>query len=84
MSRVGIIKSVEDNVVTVIGFGEFKENKLVENDDLGIEIEVPVFKMDSGTIMENCYGYYWASEEAINSEIKNYKLKGYDINSLNL
>jgi hypothetical protein len=84
MKRIGVIKSVEDKVVTLIGFGEFQENKLVENDDLGIEIEVPVFKLDSGTIMENCYGYYWASEESVNGDLDVYKSKGYTINSLDL
>lgn len=84
MKRIGVIKTVEDKVVTLIGYGEFQENKLIENDDLGIEIEVPVFKLDSGTVMENCYGYYWASEDCIQEEIEIYKSKGYSINSLDL
>lgn len=84
MKRVGIIKSIDHKTVTLIGFGEFKENRLVENDDLGIEIEVPVFKMDSGTIMENTYGYYWGEEASIKQEIAEYESKGYVINSLDI
>jgi hypothetical protein len=84
MKRIGVIKTVEDNVVTLIGFGEFRGNKLVDNDELGIEIEVPVFKLDSGTVMENSYGYFWASEESIKNDIKLYEDNGYIINSLDL
>jgi len=84
MKRIGLVKSVEDNTVTLIGFGEFLEHKLVENDELGIDIDVPVFKLDTGTIIENCYGYYWASEDAIKNEIDIYKSKGYTIKSLDI
>lgn len=84
MKRIGVIKTIENNVVTLIGFGDFQENKLVETDELGIEIEVPVFKLDSGTILENCYGYYWASEDSIKDEIAVYEKNGYVINSLDL
>lgn len=84
MKRIGVIKTIENNEVTLIGYGEFIENRMVMNDDIGIEIDVPVFKLDSGTVMENTYGYYWGSEDSIKSELDEYSKKGYVINSLDI
>lgn len=84
MKRIGIIKSVADNEVTVLGFGEYAGNTLVEHEELGVELEVPTFKLDSGTVIQNTFGYYWAEEDSINDDILNYKNQGYVINSLDI
>jgi len=51
----------------------------VENEDIGIEVEVPRIELDTGSVFVNSNGYYWASEEVIKADLEEYINKGYEI-----
>lgn len=81
MSRVGIIESIDNEakIISLIGFGVFVGNEMVENEDIGIEVEVPRIELDTGSVFINSNGYYWASEEVIKADLEEYINKGYEI-----
>jgi len=86
MSRVGIIKSVDDKKkeVQILGFGEVTGSVLIEDSEFGCEDDVPTFKLDSGTEMNNSFGYYWAEEAVIQSDLDNYETNGYTVTNLSI
>jgi hypothetical protein len=81
MSRIGIIESVVNNTVNLVGYGEYLGNEIERDEEFDIDIEIPVVMLDNGNKIK-LNQYYWAEEESIKAELETYELKGYSIKTI--
>ena len=81
MKRIGLIESVNDNVVRFMGYGEYLGEAQVDPSEFGfvdMEILAPKFKLDDGREFMGT-DYWWCEEYAMVEQLKNYALRGYII-----